>query len=72
MATFGNNNPAFLKSFYECKKCNFFTSKKSHYSEHILTLKHQKGLLGDLPRKSLSSERMRSALAKSTTRETPF
>ena len=47
MATFGNNNPAFLKSFYECKKCNFFTSKKSHYSEHILTLKHQKCLLGD-------------------------
>ena len=48
MTTLGNNNPAFLKSFYECKQCDFFSSKKSHYNEHILTLKHQKSLLGDI------------------------
>jgi hypothetical protein len=40
-----NNNFTHLR-FY-CKKCNFFTSKKSNYREHILTLKHQKTLIGD-------------------------
>ena len=26
---------------YECEKCNFICSKKSDYSRHIVTAKHQ-------------------------------
>ena len=25
---------------FSCKQCNFFTSKKSNYSNHLLTRKH--------------------------------
>ena len=30
------------EKFYECVKCNFITSRKSHYDRHLLTAKHQK------------------------------
>ena len=45
METFGDKLPAFsgiknTSKFY-CENCDFITSKKSHYSEHILTLKHK-------------------------------
>ena len=31
--------------FYECKLCNFKCSKKSNYSKHLTTLKHQRHFL---------------------------
>ena len=47
METLGDKNPSFSVHNFECKLCDFNTSKKSHYNEHIATLKHQKNVLGD-------------------------
>ena len=30
---------------YECSKCNYTTCKKSNYDKHLLTTKHQNGIL---------------------------
>jgi len=53
METFGNKFPAFsgIKSSLKfcCEKCDFNSSKKSHYIEHLSTLKHKNTLLGDAP-----------------------
>lgn len=47
METLGDKNPSLSVHNFECKLCDFNTSKKSHYNEHIATLKHQKNVLGD-------------------------
>ena len=48
METLGDKNPAFSGHKFVCKKCDFFTSKKSHYTDHVSTLKHQNNVLGDV------------------------
>lgn len=51
METLGDKNPAFsghkYKYNYSCKNCDFHTSKKSHYTDHLSTLKHHKNCVGD-------------------------
>lgn len=47
METFGDKNPAFSGHKFYCKTCDYTTSKKSHYSEHITTAKHKNSLVGD-------------------------
>ena len=47
METLGDINPAFSGHKFVCKLCNFYTSKKSHYTDHLSTLKHKKHILGD-------------------------
>jgi hypothetical protein len=47
METLGDKNPAFSGHKFYCKFCDFHTSKKSHYKEHLSTLKHQNSILGD-------------------------
>ena len=47
METLGDINPAFSDHKYVCKYCDFYTSKKSHYTDHLSTLKHQNSLIGD-------------------------
>ena len=53
METFGNKFPAFSgkknDQKFNCEKCDYSTSKKSHYIEHLSTLKHKNTLLGDAP-----------------------
>ena len=51
METFGDKLPAFsgnknTSKFY-CENCDFITSKKSHYREHLSTLKHKNTIVGD-------------------------
>ena len=47
METLGDRFPAFSGHKFLCKFCDFSTSKKSHYTDHLTTLKHQKRVLGD-------------------------
>ena len=51
METFGDKLPAFSGhknvSKYYCEFCHYTSSKKSHYEEHLTTLKHKNILLGD-------------------------
>jgi hypothetical protein len=47
METLGDKNPAFSGHKFSCFLCDFYTSKKSHYNEHLSTLKHKNQLLGD-------------------------
>lgn len=54
METFGDTFPAFSGHKFVCKKCKFYTSKKSHYTNHIFTLKHQKHPLGDAQQTNLA------------------
>ena len=37
-----NFSGIFPAKLYTCNKCDYSTSKKSHYSEHLLTAKHRK------------------------------
>jgi hypothetical protein len=48
METLGDKNPAFSGHKFSCSLCNFHTSKKSHYNEHLSTLKHKNQLVGDV------------------------
>ena len=44
----GNNNlPKICPKFY-CKNCDYGTSKKSSYNDHLLSAKHQKRRIGDV------------------------
>ena len=43
MSTFVNNqNDCFFKKMFECKLCNYSTSKKNNFSKHSLTIKHKR------------------------------
>ena len=47
METLGDKNlPKFCSKFY-CKKCDYRTSKKSSYNDHLLSAKHAKPHIGD-------------------------
>ena len=48
METLGDKNPAFSGHKFSCSLCDFHTSKKSHYNEHLSTLKHKNQLVGDV------------------------
>ena len=39
--------PKFCPKFY-CKNCDYGTSKKSSYNDHLLSAKHQKRRIGDV------------------------
>ena len=42
---FSNQNlQKFCNNFY-CKKCDYTTSRKSSYSDHLLSAKHQKSMV---------------------------
>ena len=47
METLGDKKTAFSGHKFGCKFCDFYTSKKSHYNDHLTTLKHQKHTQGD-------------------------
>ena len=47
METFGDKNSAKFCSKFYCKNCDYATSKKSSYKDHILSAKHQNNHLGD-------------------------
>ena len=47
METFGDKILLKFCPKYCCEKCDYRTSKKSSYSDHLLSAKHQKCLLGD-------------------------
>jgi hypothetical protein len=51
METLGDKNPAFSgiknPSKFYCEICDFVSSKKSHYREHLSTLKHKNTIVGD-------------------------
>uniref|UniRef100_A0A6C0KYH8 C2H2-type domain-containing protein n=1 Tax=viral metagenome TaxID=1070528 RepID=A0A6C0KYH8_9ZZZZ len=47
MATADNENVAKVALFYECKFCDYNTSKKYNYSKHCSTDKHQKQANGN-------------------------
>ena len=47
METFGDKNLLKTCSKYYCNYCDYGTSKKSSYTEHVLTAKHKKRALGD-------------------------
>ena len=49
METLGDKFPAFSGTNFYCEKCDYTTSKKSHYTEHLSTAKHKKSVLGDGP-----------------------
>jgi len=42
METLGNENQQKTSKFYRCNICNYNTSRKCNYDEHLLTAKHQK------------------------------
>ena len=47
METLGDKKPAKTCSKFHCKFCDYFTSKKSSFNEHLATDKHKKRTLGD-------------------------
>ena len=47
METLGDKKTAFSGHKFVCKNCHFYTSKKSHYTDHINTLKHKNNIIGD-------------------------
>jgi hypothetical protein len=47
METLGDTFPAFSGSKFCCKKCDYSTSKRSHYKEHLATDKHRVLTTGD-------------------------
>jgi hypothetical protein len=47
MAMFGNNFQPISSSNYYCEFCDYTTSKKSNYEEHLLTRKHKKSMVGN-------------------------
>ena len=42
---FSNENQSKICSKYYCKSCDYNTSKKSSYTEHLLSRKHQKSMI---------------------------
>jgi hypothetical protein len=48
MVTFSDKNLLKTCHKFHCKYCDYKTSKKSSYSEHLLTLKHKKYTNGDV------------------------
>ena len=44
---FSNENKPFLSFKYECKKCNYISSKKSNYNNHIRSAKHKKSMVSN-------------------------
>ena len=44
---FSNENMLLLCPKYYCEKCDYGTSKKSSYDNHILSAKHEKSIIGD-------------------------
>jgi hypothetical protein len=47
METLGDKKPAKICSKFSCKICDYNTSKKSSYTDHLSTDKHKKRTLGD-------------------------
>jgi len=47
METFGDKIMPKICSRFSCKKCDYFTSKKSSFDNHLLSAKHQKSINGD-------------------------
>ena len=47
METLGDKKPAKTCSKFCCEICDYFTSKKSSFTEHLATDKHKKRTLGD-------------------------
>ena len=51
METLGDKFPAFsgnkIPSKFYCENCDFTSSKKSHYLDHLSTLKHKNTMVGD-------------------------
>ncbi len=47
METLGDKNPAFSGLKFYCEFCDYHTSKRSHFNEHLSTRKHQKSRIGD-------------------------
>ena len=45
METFGNQNYAKLCAKYYCNNCNYVTSRKSSYDNHLLSAKHKKCII---------------------------
>ena len=48
METFGDKFPPFSAVKFCCKICDYVTSHRSHYEEHLSTGKHKKVTLGDI------------------------
>jgi hypothetical protein len=48
METLGDIIPAFPGHKFFCKKCKFHTNKRSHYTEHLSTMKHRSGHIGNM------------------------
>ncbi len=42
METLGNKNAAFSPFKYVCELCDYKTSHKSHYDDHLISSKHSK------------------------------
>ena len=47
METLGNKNQQKSAKKFHCKKCDYFTSRKSNFTEHNLSAKHEKKLCGN-------------------------
>ena len=48
LVTLGDKNPAKTYVHYECKLCDFKSSNKNDYSNHLLTNKHKLRLISDI------------------------
>ena len=44
---FSNENMLLLCSKYYCEKCDYGTSKKSSYTDHLNSNKHQKSMISN-------------------------
>ena len=47
METLGDKIMPKLCSKFFCKNCDYYTSKKSSFNNHILSAKHKKSIIGD-------------------------
>ena len=47
METLGNKNQQKSAKKFHCKNCDYFTSRKSNFTEHNLSAKHEKKLCGN-------------------------
>jgi hypothetical protein len=59
MSTFSNFFPANPASKFYCDICDYNTSRKCNYDEHLLTAKHKKSIIGNLCQ-SISSKNQQS------------
>ena len=55
METFGDKKPAKNCQKYYCEFCDYRTSKKSSFDDHLETDKHKKSLLGDVWKQTLTN-----------------